>query len=367
MITAVVTATFFLCAAGILFAGLLVLAERKILNYGPCTVSINNNERSFEINGGSSLLSSCMEKEIFIPSACGGRGSCAYCKVVVTSGAGPIGPVEEPYLSPEDRKNGIRLACQVKVRENLSIELPRSLFSVKKFSATLVHKKPLTHDIVELRIKLDNPKTIEFKAGQYVQLESKEYAGREPVMRAYSISSVPSDNEHIELIVRRVPNGICTTWVFDHLKEGDSLSFSGPYGEFHLRDTNAPIICIAGGSGMAPIWSILRDMREKGIDRKASYFFGAQSQRDLFYQTEFADLCASHPSISFVPALSNEPADSNWQGERAIVTNTALKFIPDTSAYEAYLCGSPGMIDACIKTLSGAGMPIANIFYDKFA
>ncbi len=360
-------ATLFLVISGAVLATLLVLAEKRILNYGACTIDINQGEKTLNVPGGGSLLGTLGEQEIFIPSACGGRGSCAYCKVQVHDGAGPVGPIEEPYLTPEERKKDVRLSCQVKVRNDLKIEIPKEYFSVKKFSAKLLHKKPLTHDIVELRLELLEPNQIAFTAGQYVQLESEDYKGKESVMRAYSISSPPSDTNHVELIVRRVPNGICTTWVFDHVKEKQKISLSGPYGEFQLSDTDAPIICIAGGSGMAPIWSIVRDMKEKGISRETTYFFGALTQRDLFFVDELKALEAELPWFHFVPALSNEPDDSGWDGEQGLITDVVARHFPDTSKHEAYLCGSPGMINACLKVLSQGGMPDENIFYDKFA
>ena len=357
----------FLLACGLVLAGLLLLAEKKILNYGTCHIDINAGRKVLDVDGGSSLLSSLAQKDIFIPSACGGRGSCAYCKLKVNAGGGMIGPVEEPYLSADERKDNVRLACQVKVRKDLAVEIPEELFSVRRFRARVAHKKPLTHDIVELRLELLEPDAISFEAGQYVQLESADYKGHESVMRGYSISSLPSDNQHLELIIRRVPDGICTTWVFDHLKEGDEVFFSGPYGFFHLADTQAPIICIAGGSGMAPIWSIVRDMKEKGIARPTTYFFGALTQRDLFFMDEFRKLEQECPGFKFVPALSKEPEDSGWTGERGLITAVVSRHFPDASQHEAYLCGSPGMIDASVKTLVQNGMSEANVFYDKFS
>lgn len=358
----------FLLACGLVLAGLLLLAERKILNYGTCHIDVNAGKKDLAVDGGSSLLSSLAENNVFIPSACGGRGSCAYCKVKVHEGGGLIGPVEEPYLSPEERKDHVRLSCQVKVRRDLKIEIPEELFNVSRFRAKLVRKQPLTHDIVELRLQLLEPAAISFEAGQYVQLESADYKGRESVMRGYSISSVPSDNRHLELIIRRVPDGICTTWVFDHLQEGADVFFSGPYGFFHLSDTDAPVICIAGGSGMAPIWSIVRHMKEKGIThRPTTYFFGALTQRDLFFMDEFKQLEQECPWFHFVPALSKEPADSGWQGERGLITDVVGRHFPDASKHEAYLCGSPGMIDASIAVLKKNGMPEQNVFYDKFS
>ncbi len=367
ILTNVLLSTGFLVVAGVFLSGLLVIAEKKILNFGPCTIDINNGEKKLQVNGGGSLLSALARESIFIPSACGGRGSCAYCKVIVRDGGGNVSPVEEPYFSAEERKNGTRLSCQVKVRNDIRIEIPKEYFSVKKYRGRCISKRQLTHDIYELRIGLLEPKEIEFTAGQYVQLESKEYKGRESVIRAYSISSLPSDKKQVELIIRRVPNGICTTWVFDYLKEGQEIALSGPYGEFRLQPTEAPVLFIAGGSGMAPIWSMLRDMREKGINRQAHYFFGALTQNDLFFLDEMKQLEKELPNFRFVPALSKEPDESDWTGERGIITEVVKKHIPDTSDHEAYLCGSPGMIDACIKALTGNGMKAEKIYYDKFA
>ncbi len=363
----ILIATGFLTVTGIVLATLLVLAEKKILNYGECKIDINSGDRELTVQGGGPLLFALADNGIFVPSACGGRGSCAYCKVKVIDGGGMIGPVEEPYLTPDERKDNVRLSCQVKVRNDLKIEIPRELFFVKKFSAQLERKRELTHDIYELRIKLIEPATIDFIAGQYVQLESPEYKGRDSVMRAYSVSSLPSDNQHIELIIRLVPDGICTTWVFNHLKEGDKVQFSGPYGEFHLRETETPIICIAGGSGMAPIRSILHDMIEKGIQRPATYFFGAHQQRDLFYHEELQQMEKDHNWFHYIPSLSGELPESKWPGERGLITDTVKQHFPDTSQHEAYLCGSPGMIDACIAVLTGGGMPEEKIYYDKFS
>lgn len=366
MIQSILIATGFITITGLILALLLVLAERRILNYGECKISINNGEKELVVQGGATLLASLAENDIFIPSACGGRGSCAYCKLKVLAGGGVISPVEEPYLSDEERISGVRLSCQVKVRNDLQIEIPKELFSVRRFSGIIEYKKPLTYDIIELRIRLKQPESIDFVAGQYIQLESAEYKGRESVMRAYSIASVPADNRSIDLNIRLVPDGICTTWVFEVLKEGQAVHFSGPYGEFRLSDTDAPIICIAGGSGMAPIWSIIRDMKDRKIERETTYFFGARSQADLFYLEELRRLEKVLPWFTFIPALSAEPENSDWKGERGLITDVVSRHFPDCSRHEAYLCGSPGMIDACVAVLTKAGMPEDKILYDKF-
>ena len=366
MLTAVAISVGFLLACTLILAGLLVLAEKKILNYGTCHLDINAGRKIIAVEGGSSLLNSLAEKDIFIPSACGGRGTCGYCKLKVNAGGGQITPVEEPSLSPQERKDNIRLSCMVKVRRDLQIEIPEDLFSVRRYHARVAHKKPLTHDIVELRFDLIEPPTIEFEAGQYVQLESTDYKGHEAVMRGYSISSRPAEKRQLELIIRLVPDGICSTWVFEHLQAGQTASFSGPYGHFHLSDTDAPIICIAGGSGMAPIWSIVRDMKDKGITRPTTYFFGALTQKDLFFHDEFRKIEKECPWFKFVPALSKEPENSTWNGERGLITDVVARHFPTISQHEAYLCGSGGMIDAAIAVLVKNGMPETNIFYDKF-
>ena len=360
-------AVAFLSGTGLLLSILLILAERNILNYGTCKISINEGQKELSVRGGSPLLFNLAEHEIFVPSACGGRGSCAYCKVKVTEGAGPIGPVEASYLSPEEEKDQVRLSCQVKVRNDLRLIIPEELFLVKRFTGILEKKRPLTYDILELRIKLEEPDTMKFVAGQYVQLESEEYKGQDSVMRAYSVSSPPSDQEHIELMIRKVPNGIMTTWVFDYLQEGQKINFSGPYGQFCLSQTEAPMVFIAGGSGMAPIWSMLQDMQKNRIERPTTYFFGALTQKDLFYVEELKKLEKEHAWFTFVPALSNEPEDSDWDGERGLITDVVAKYYPDVSSHEGYLCGSPGMIDACVAVLTEGKMPESCIFYDKFA
>jgi Na+-transporting NADH:ubiquinone oxidoreductase subunit F len=167
-------------------------------------------------------------------------------------------------------------------------------------------------------------------------------------------------------MIRRVPGGICTEWIFDHLKEGDKVYFTAPYGNFRLSGSSSPILFIAGGSGMGPIWSMLNDMKGKGIRRDASYFFGALTKRDLFLENELMALQKELPGFSFVPALSNEQEGSDWKGHRGLITDVVARHCLDCSNQEAYLCGSPGMIEACRKVLIQGGMREENIFYDRF-
>jgi Na+-transporting NADH:ubiquinone oxidoreductase subunit F len=332
------------------------------------TITINNGIKNVSIRQGASLLAGLARNGIFVPSACGGNARCGYCKIKVLSGGGTVTSAEEPLLSSDEKAAGIRLACQVRVHNDLSIEIPQHLFSVKRFTGRVVEKELFTYDILRLKIACTNPSAIEFVAGQYVQIKSMPYNGKDAVLRDFSIASPPSQRTGIELMIRRIPNGVFTPWAFDNLKVGDNISFTGPYGEFRAsQNTNVPMLFIAGGSGMAPIWSILQDLREKKALRSSYLFFGALTQRDLFLTEQLRGFEKEFPDFKFIPALSNEPPESPWQGERGLITEVFRRTIPDCSNYEAYLCGSPGMINACINVLYACGLPEKNIFFDKFA
>ncbi|HLW22541.1 MAG TPA: FAD-binding oxidoreductase, partial [Sphaerochaetaceae bacterium] len=268
----------------------------------------------------------------------------------------------------EERSDNIRLSCQFKVKNDVAIKIPEELFSVRQFTTTVESIRDLTHDIKEVRLKLEDPPEIEMKAGQFIQFQVPEYElTDEPVYRAYSMASVPSDTNHIELEIRLVPNGICTTYVHKHLKEGDTVMVNGPYGEFFLRDTDRDIICIAGGSGMAPLKSILLDMAEHESPRTARYFFGARTGKDLFLLDEMKELEERMKDFKFIPALSEPQPEDNWTGETGLITDVVKRMAENASEAEAYLCGSPGMIDACVKVLKELGMPEERIYFDKFA
>jgi Na+-transporting NADH:ubiquinone oxidoreductase subunit F len=331
------------------------------------SVSINNGQKVLSIKSNANLLAGFARNGIFLPSACGGNARCGYCKVKVVRGGGAPQPQEEHLLSDAEKNAGVRLACQTKVTGDLAVEIPQHFFSAKRFSGKCVQKTLLTHDIIKLTIELINPKTIEFTAGQYIQIKSGAYEGKDPVLREFSIASSPSRTSSIDLMIRKVPGGVFTPWAFDILKEGDPLSLSGPYGDFHASTTSAPMIFIAGGSGMAPIYSILQDMKEKGVSRKAQYFFGAVTSKDLFLLDELHQLEKDLPDFSFVPALSCVPPDPQWNGQCGLITDVVARNTGSCAGCEAYLCGSPGMINACIAVLTKAGMPASNIFYDKFA
>ncbi|HPH01366.1 MAG TPA: 2Fe-2S iron-sulfur cluster binding domain-containing protein [Spirochaetota bacterium] len=359
-------------ATGLAF--LVVLAEMTIGHYGRMKIDINNGEKLLDVEGGQSLLTTLKEEGIFIPSACGGRGSCGLCTLKVTSGGGDYLPTELAWIKPESREKGIRLSCQIKVKRDMSIEVPSRLFSIKEFSGQVEYIEDLTHDIKRVRIRLTEPADISYKAGQFMQLAVPEYElSSEQVSRAYSMSSAPHETGLVEFMIRLVPNGICTTWVHRYLKEGDRVSLTGPFGEFFLQETSREIICIAGGSGMAPIRSILADIEHRAhaqpeiAARRCRFFFGAVSRRDLFVLDEMQRLEASLPAFTFIPALSAPKPEDAWQGESGLITDVVRKHLGTTgSEVEAYLCGSPGMIKACISVLNECGIPVDRIYYDSF-
>ena len=367
MLTTLLISVGVISLIAVFLALLMVIADATVGNYGEVKITINDR-KELKVQGGQPLLKALNQEGVFIPSACGGRGSCGLCKVKVVQGGGNYLPTELPWISAEEKLNQVRLSCQFKVKNDIAIRIPEELFSVRQFTTKVETLRDLTHDIKEVRLKLLDPKKIETRAGQFIQFQVPQYElTDEPVYRAYSMASVPSDSDHIELEIRLVPNGICTTYVHKHLKVGDTVMVNGPYGDFFLRDTNRDIICIAGGSGMAPIKSIVLDLAEHKSTRKVMYFFGARSARDLFLLDEMSSLEQTMQTFTFVPALSEPKPEDNWQGEIGLITDVVRRRVQNASESEAYLCGSPGMIDACMKVLKELGVPIERTYYDKFS
>lgn len=346
---------------------IIVMSEHFLNNYGECRLDINKGEKQLTVNGGSSLLASLSEHKIYLPSACGGKATCGLCKVQVLEGAGSILPTEIPYLSKEEIAQGYRLSCQVKVKTNIALLIPEELFNIRAYQTTVDRIDKLTHDIKGIRLRLPDDEEMSFKAGQYVQLHTKPYGKvKDSVFRAYSIASVPSERKEVELIIRLVPEGICTTYVHEHLSEGDPVMISGPYGDFYLRGNCSELVMIAGGSGLAPIRSIIYDVLEKGLDLKMNFFFGAVTKKDLYYLDEFAGLAARNGNFIFIPALSAPRPEDEWEGETGLITEVVDRFVENADDKEAYLCGSPGMINACLNVLGNKGFDQDKIFYDKF-
>ncbi|KAF5059646.1 Na(+)-translocating NADH-quinone reductase subunit F [anaerobic digester metagenome] len=369
MIQDILTGTFSITAIAGGLAVIISVAERYLNNYGECKIDINDGTKELVVDGGNNLLTTLSDKKLFIPSACGGKATCGLCKVQVFEGAGPLLPTEEPYLTQKERDNHYRLACQIKVKGNMKLGIPEELFNIKEYNTRLVSLKDLTYDIKELRMELPAGETVNFKAGQFMQFYTKPYDKvKEEVFRAYSISSPPQDNNHVELVIRQVPEGLCSTYVHKHLKEGDQVRLSGPYGDFYYRGNCDTMIMVAAGSGLAPMRSLIYDNLHKKVPVDMVFYFGARAQDDLYYIEEFTKLAEENENFTFIPTLSRP--DEGWTGDKGRVTDLLDRDLEDgTGALgkEAYLCGSPGFLKSVNEMLMKKGFDKeTQIFYDEF-
>jgi Na+-transporting NADH:ubiquinone oxidoreductase subunit F len=261
----------------------------------------------------------------------------------------------------------VRLSCQIKVRNDLKIVIPEELFNIKKYKAQIEEIIDYTYDIKGVTFKLLEPADIDFKAGQYMQLEAPKYEkSKQPVSRAYSISSTPELKDRVQLIIRLVPDGIVTTYVHNYMKIGDVVNLTGPFGDFFIRDTQADMIFVAGGSGKAPIKSMLEFLSKEKSTRKMTYFFGARSLKDLYLTEYMKEFENQLPNFKYEPVLSAPDPNDVWNGKTGYIPPYFSDVISDPSNTEAYLCGSPGMISAVEKELVKLGVPKNNIFYDSF-
>ncbi|HHX02706.1 MAG TPA: 2Fe-2S iron-sulfur cluster binding domain-containing protein [Tissierellia bacterium] len=345
---------------------LMSVAKSTIGNYGIRTITINDDKK-VEVQGGDSLLFSLIEHEIFIPSACGGKGTCGYCKCQVLEGGGEILATELGYVTPEEAKNHIRLSCQVKVKQDLKVAIPEEYLSLRQYYTTVEKIVDVTDKIKFITLKLAEGDEIDFQAGQYVQILAPEYEkSDEEVYRAYSIVSSPTVKDRIELFIGYIPEGIATTYVHFHLKEGDPLQIIGPFGHFFYHDTDREMVLSAIGTGLAPIMSILRYMRDNNIHRKARVFFSARTRSDLYMMEELEEIQKAIPEIEYYFSLTRPEPEDNWEGLSGRVTDTIPQIIEDASNMEAYLCGNNVMIDHVVKVLKEKGMPEEHIHYDKF-
>jgi Na+-transporting NADH:ubiquinone oxidoreductase subunit F len=331
------------------------------------TVDING-EKQIEVAQGQSLYEGLAAAEVFIPSACGGRAICGYCKVKVTKGGGEVMPSELPFLNSQELSDNVRLSCQVKVSGDIAIEIPKGLLSGRQYKCVCSDIEELTSDIRRFRFDLARPKSMSYVPGQFVQMLTPVYfQGGEEVYRPYSIAGDPADKNAFETIIRRAPNGISTTYLFENLSVGDKVTVNGPCGDFHLSDTDSPIIFIAGGSGMAPIRCILNHMRNTASKRKAVYYFGANRVSELFMLDEMKQFENDLYDFRFVPVVASPDSDEHWAGLTGLVTEAVESDLENAGLCEAYLCGSPGMIEASGKVLARLGVPEEKTFYDSFA
>lgn len=354
---------------------LISITDKIVNNYGECEININEGAQEMTVDGGGNLLVTLAENKIFIPSACGGRGSCGECKVTVTNDIGPTLPTEVPWMNKQELEQNVRLSCQVKIKTDIELEIPEELFKIQEYMGVVESIEDVTHDIKEVYFALENNAQVDFKAGQYGQIETPPYGKvKERTQRAYSMASQPSDTHRLGFLIRLVPGGVVTTYVHEQLKQGDRMKIIAPMGDFHVREeSDDAMICVAGGSGMAPFKSIFYDRIERGLmdQRDIWYFFGARTEKDMFYLDELYKLDEQYERFHFVPALSEPEEGTSWKGETGLITDVLDRYLKSTIApetpKEGYLCGSPGMLDACMEVMHANDMTEDKIYFDKFA
>jgi Na+-transporting NADH:ubiquinone oxidoreductase subunit F len=405
-----VAGTFIFLMVTILLVVMLLVAKAKLAPSGPVTISING-ERELAATGGSSLLSTLSEAKLFLPSACGGGGTCGMCKCQVHAGGGSILPTEVGFFTRKQILDDWRLGCQVKVRENMIIEIPKEVFGIKKWECEVVSNDNVATFIKEFVVKLPEGEELDFQSGGYIQIDvpkidvdfrtmdvQPEYRddwdklkmwdlkmkNPEPLFRAYSMANHPAEGNIVKLNIRiatppwdrakkqfmNVNPGICSSYIFSR-KPGDKVMVSGPYGEFHVKKTNREMMFIGGGAGMAPLRSMIFDQFiTKHTDRKASYWYGARSLREVFYDDELMDIEKKNPNFKFHIALSEPMKEDKWTGYTGFIHQIALDNYlskhPEPEDIEYYLCGPPMMNSAVLKMLDNLGVPPENIALDDF-
>ncbi|MBU43115.1 MAG: NADH:ubiquinone reductase (Na(+)-transporting) subunit F [Spirochaetaceae bacterium] len=385
---------------------IITVLERKLVAQGNVHININDNdEKSIDVPAGSNLLSALSDAGIYLPSACGGGGTCAMCRCQITEGGGDILPTEEGHFSRKEIKEQWRLSCQVKVKNDMKIHVPDEIFSIQKFKTTVKSNENVATFIKELVLEIEPGSEMEFDAGGYIQIYippyhlnfkefdvEKEYhedwdkynlwrynaSNDEEIFRAYSMANHPAEGNIVMLNVRiatpppnkDVPPGIASSYIFN-LKPGDEVDVSGPYGEFFIKDTDREMVYIGGGAGMAPLRShIFHLFHTLRTGRKVSYWYGARSLREVFYEEHFRKIEKEFPNFSFHLALSDPLPEDDWKGPTGFIHEVVLREYldkhDDPSEIEYYLCGPPLMLSAVQKMLYDLGVEKEMIAFDDF-
>jgi Na+-transporting NADH:ubiquinone oxidoreductase subunit F len=386
---------------------ILMAARTQLVQSGDVSILINGDpDKALETPAGSTLLNTLAANQIFIPSACGGQGTCGVCRVTVNSGGGALLPTEAGHISRGDAREGCRLSCQVKVKQDMEIEIPAEIFDVKRWKCTVRSNHNVATFIKELVLELPEGESVPFRAGGYIQIEcpphtvdyhdfdiEEEYHAdwdqfdvwrftstvTEKVDRAYSMANYPEERGIIMLNVRiasppprtpDVPPGLMSSYIFD-LKPGDEVTISGPFGEFFAKETHAEMIFIGGGAGMAPMRSHIFDQfRRLHTDRKVTFWYGARSLREAFYIEDFDAIQAENENFDWHLALSEPQEEDKWEGYTGfihqVLYDNCLADHPAPEDCEYYVCGPPMMNDAVIKMLTDLGVEPENILFDDF-
>ncbi|MBA6418750.1 NADH:ubiquinone reductase (Na(+)-transporting) subunit F [Pseudomonas neustonica] len=383
----------------------ILIARSKLVSSGDVTIEVNG-ERTVTVAAGSKLLNTLSANGIFLSSACGGGGTCAQCKCIVESGGGEMLPTEESHFTKREAKEGWRLSCQTPVKQDMKIEVPEEVFGVKKWECTVESNPNVATFIKELTLKLPEGENVDFRAGGYVQLEcpphtvnykdfdiQPEFRGDwdkfdlwryvskvdETVIRAYSMANYPEERGLVKFNIRvaspppgrdDLPPGQMSSWVFS-LKPGDKVTVYGPFGEFFAKDTDAEMVFIGGGAGMAPMRSHIFDqLKRLHSTRKISFWYGARSLREAFYVDEYDQLAEANPNFEWHLALSDPLPEDNWDGPTGFIHNVLLenylKEHPAPEDCEFYMCGPPMMNASVVKMLQDLGVEPENILLDDF-
>ncbi|MGZ4958873.1 MAG: NADH:ubiquinone reductase (Na(+)-transporting) subunit F [Methylomonas sp.] len=395
----------FFTAIVIALVFMIIGAKKKLVAAGDVEILINN-EKKIHVPAGAKLLNALSDNQLFVSSACGGGGSCGQCKVKVHKGGGDILPTELSHITKREAAHGERLACQVAVKTDMEVEVEDSVFGVKKWLCTVKSNDNVATFIKELVLQLPEGEAINYRAGGYIQIEcpahvskyadmnvAEEYRSdwdkfnlwryvsevKEPALRAYSMASYPEEKE-IMLNVRiatpppgapdGVPPGVMSSFIFN-LKPGDQVWVSGPYGEFFAKDTDAEMVFIGGGAGMAPMRSHIFDqLRRLKSKRKITFWYGARSKREMFYVEDFDMLAKENDNFEWHVALSDPLPEDNWTGYTGFIHNVLfeefIKNHPAPEDCEFYMCGPPIMNSSVINMLLANGVDRENIFLDDF-
>jgi len=396
----------------LVLVGLLIFAKEKLIPSGDLSLVINGDtDNPRTIQPGQTLLTALSTENIFLPSACGGGGTCAMCKCQVLEGGGDVLPTEMNHLTRKEAQEHWRLGCQVKVKQDMKIKVPEEIFGIKKWECEVVSNDNVATFIKEFVVKLPEGEILDFESGGYIQIDvpvievdfkdmvvEEEYhpdwdkfglwdlkmKNDEPIFRAYSMANHPAEGNIIMLNIRiatppwdRAKNqwmdvnpGICSSFVFSR-NAGDPVTISGPYGEFFIKETDKEMVYIGGGAGMAPLRShVFHLFHTERTDRKVSYWYGGRSLRELFYTDHFRKIEEEFPNFSYHIGLSEPLPEDNWDGPvgfiHQVVLDEYLSKHPEPEEIEYYLCGPPLMLKAVMNMLDELGVPDSNIAFDDF-
>jgi Na+-transporting NADH:ubiquinone oxidoreductase subunit F len=383
----------------------ILFARSRLVSSGNVTIEING-EKKITVPAGDKLLNTLSGQGVFLASACGGGGSCAQCKCIVTDGGGSMLATEEAHFSPREARDGWRLSCQTPVKQDMKIEVPEDVFGVKQWECTVQSNNNVATFIKELVLKLPEGENVNFRAGGYVQLECPphhlkysefdipaEYKGdwerfgflnveskvEDTVIRAYSMANYPEERGIVKFNIRAatpppnnltLPAGQMSSWTFN-LKAADKVTVYGPFGEFFAKQTNAEMVFVGGGAGMAPMRSHIFDQLIRlGSTRKITFWYGARSMREAFYVEEYDKLAAENDNFEWHLALSDPQPEDNWTGKTGFIHQVLYEnYLKDHDApedCEFYMCGPPMMNSAVVKMLEDLGVEADNILLDDF-